>query len=52
MTKSRIALLALIAALVAGFFILDLGQYLTLDYIKSQQAQLDEIGRASCRERV
>ena len=41
MTKSRIALLALIAALVAGFFILDLGQYLTLDYIKSQQAQLD-----------
>ena len=26
---------------MAGFFILDLGQYLTLDYIKSQQAQLD-----------
>jgi len=41
MTKSRIALLLLIASLVAGFFIFDLGQYLTLDYIKSQQAQLD-----------
>ena len=41
MAKSRIALLLLIASLVAGFFIFDLGQYLTLDYIKSQQAQLD-----------
>ncbi len=41
MTKSRIALLVLIASLVAGFFVFDLGQYLTLDYIKSQQAQLD-----------
>lgn len=41
MTKGRVALLVLIALVVAGFFAFDLGQYLTLDYIKSQQAQLD-----------
>jgi len=41
MTKGRVALLVLIALVVAGFFAFDLDQYLTLDYIKSQQAQLD-----------
>ncbi|MFT7469954.1 MAG: pyruvate/2-oxoglutarate dehydrogenase complex dihydrolipoamide dehydrogenase (E3) component, partial [Candidatus Pseudothioglobus sp.] len=43
MKKGRIILLLVIAALVAAFFTLDLGQYLTLDYIKSQQANLDTL---------
>jgi dihydrolipoamide dehydrogenase len=43
MTKGRITLLIIIAALVFAFFALDLGQYLTLDYIKSQQANLDAL---------
>ncbi|MFT5804244.1 MAG: putative membrane protein YdjX (TVP38/TMEM64 family), partial [Candidatus Paceibacteria bacterium] len=43
MTKGRITLLIIIAALVFAFFTLDLGQYLTLDYIKSQQANLDAL---------
>ncbi len=34
---TKLIILAVIAALIAGFFILDLGQYLTLSYLKSQQ---------------
>ena len=34
---SRLLLFAVIAVLVAAYFIFDLGQYLTLDYLKSQQ---------------
>jgi uncharacterized membrane protein YdjX (TVP38/TMEM64 family) len=34
---SRIALVTVIAALVAAYFIFDLGDYFTLDYIKSQR---------------
>lgn len=37
MAKSKLLLIFVIVALVAAFFALDLGQYLTLDYIKSQQ---------------
>ncbi len=33
----KIILLGILATLVAGFFIFDLGQYLTLSYLKSQQ---------------
>lgn len=33
----KLIILAVIVALVAGFFIFDLGQYLTLGYLKSQQ---------------
>ena len=36
----RLALLALILAGVAAFFLLDLGQYLTLTSLKAQQAEL------------
>lgn len=36
-TPARIIVLSVIALLVAGFFFLDLGQYASLDYIKSQQ---------------
>ncbi len=33
----KIIILSVIAILIAGFFIFDLGQYLTLSYLKSQQ---------------
>ena len=36
----KLALLALILAGVVGFFLLDLGQYLTLSSLKAQQAEL------------
>ena len=35
--KSRIVLVAAVLVLVAAFFIFDLGRFLTLDYLKSQQ---------------
>jgi uncharacterized membrane protein YdjX (TVP38/TMEM64 family) len=38
--KSKLLILAVIAAAIASFFIFDLGQYLTLDYLKAQQANL------------
>ncbi|MFA5515083.1 MAG: FAD-dependent oxidoreductase [Desulfuromonadales bacterium] len=34
---ARVVLIVLIAALVGAFFALDLGQYLTLDYLKARQ---------------
>jgi pyruvate/2-oxoglutarate dehydrogenase complex dihydrolipoamide dehydrogenase (E3) component/uncharacterized membrane protein YdjX (TVP38/TMEM64 family) len=36
-TGARILLLLLVIALVAAFFVFDLGQYLSLDYLKSQR---------------
>lgn len=39
---SRTLLVLLIIALVASFFIFDLGQYLTLEYLKSQRQALDD----------
>jgi len=42
MTKTRVLLLLVMLALIASFFVFDIGQYLTLDYLKSQrQALLD-----------
>jgi dihydrolipoamide dehydrogenase len=38
---SRIVLLLVIAALMAAFFIFDLGQYLTLEALKSRQAAIE-----------
>lgn len=38
--NKRIALLALLAAAIAAYFWLDLGQYLSLDAFKAQQAQI------------
>ena len=46
MTKSRLALVALIAALVAAFFVFDLQHYFTLDFFKAQQATIDAYYRA------
>jgi dihydrolipoamide dehydrogenase len=39
--KGRIVLLATLAAVVVAFFTFDLGQYLSLAFFKSQQAQID-----------
>ena len=39
--KSKVVVLLLIALLVAAFFIFDLGRFLTLDYLKSQQRAFD-----------
>jgi len=41
MKTKKIILLILIVLLIAVFFIFDLGQYLNLDYLKSQQSRLD-----------
>jgi len=38
MSKTKLVVLVVIAALVAAFFVLDLKQYFSLDYIKAQQA--------------
>ncbi|MGH8678565.1 MAG: FAD-dependent oxidoreductase, partial [Burkholderiales bacterium] len=45
MEKKQIVLLLLVAALVAAFFVLPVGLYLNLEYLKSQQAALDEYFR-------
>ncbi|MBL8517356.1 MAG: FAD-dependent oxidoreductase [Betaproteobacteria bacterium] len=41
MNKSKLLLLVVVAALVAAFFVFDLGRYLSLDFFKSQQAAID-----------
>jgi pyruvate/2-oxoglutarate dehydrogenase complex dihydrolipoamide dehydrogenase (E3) component/uncharacterized membrane protein YdjX (TVP38/TMEM64 family) len=38
MSKNKILLLVAVAALVVAFFAFDLGRFLSLDYVKSQQA--------------
>jgi dihydrolipoamide dehydrogenase len=37
MNKGKLVVLVVVAALIAAFFIFDLKQYLSLDYVKSQQ---------------
>ncbi|HUP92950.1 MAG TPA: FAD-dependent oxidoreductase [Solimonas sp.] len=41
MKSSRLAVLAVIVLLVAGFFALGLGKYFTLDYFQSQRAAIE-----------
>ncbi len=41
MSKGRIVLLVVIAALVAAFFVFDLKAYFSLEYFKAQQATID-----------
>jgi len=41
MTKGKLVLVAVIAALVAAFFIFDLRQYLSLDYFKASRATIE-----------
>ncbi|HFD31984.1 MAG TPA: pyridine nucleotide-disulfide oxidoreductase [Gammaproteobacteria bacterium] len=43
MSKSKLVLLIILAILVASFFIFDLGQYFTLDYLKSEKDHLTNI---------
>ena len=43
MSRSKILLIVSLALLVGLFFIFDLGQYLTLDYLKSSQAGFAEL---------
>ena len=45
MKPGRIALLALVAALVAAYFAFDLGRFLSLEYFKSQQAAFETFFR-------
>jgi len=41
-SKSRIIVIVLIAVAIAGYFIFDLGQYLTLDFAQSQLSAIQE----------
>ena len=43
MTKGRWLLIVLIAGLVAGYFVFDLGHYFSLGYLKSQQAAIEQL---------
>ena len=41
MSKGKIAVLAVLAALVVAFFAFDLKQYFTIEYFQSQRAAID-----------
>jgi len=43
MNVRKLILLAVFAILIASYFFFDLGQYLSLDYIKNQQASFDAL---------
>ncbi|HXV08164.1 MAG TPA: FAD-dependent oxidoreductase [Burkholderiales bacterium] len=45
MTRSRLALLLVLAALVAAFFVFDLGRFFSLEWFKSQQAAIEAFHR-------
>ena len=47
MNKSKIALLAVIVALIAAFFAFDLGQYFHLEYFRSRQEDIQAYYRAN-----
>ncbi|MBS3929336.1 MAG: FAD-dependent oxidoreductase [Sphingomonadales bacterium] len=47
MQPKRLALLALFIAALTAWFALDLGQYLTLEALKAQQAAIDQFYRAN-----
>jgi len=46
MARSRLVLISVLAALIAAFFAFDLGQYLSLDYFKSQQQAFSDYYQA------
>lgn len=41
--KTKLILVAVVAALIASYFVFDLGQYLSLDYLKSQKDALNQL---------
>ncbi|MBI4205127.1 MAG: FAD-dependent oxidoreductase [Betaproteobacteria bacterium] len=47
MTKSKLTLLIVIAALIVAFFAFDLDRFFTLEFFKSQQAAIDAYVRAN-----
>jgi len=47
MTSSRIILLIFIAAVISAFFYFDLGHYLTLETLKSQQSGIENYRAAN-----
>src|SRR5947207_2677802 len=47
MSRRRLLVAALVLGLIAAFFALDLGQYLQLEYFKSQQSAIEEFRRAN-----
>src|SRR5213594_2590378 len=47
MSRRRLLVAALLLGLIAAFFALDLGQYLRLEYFKSQQSAIEEFRRSS-----
>ena len=47
MTKSKLTLLIVIAALIVAFFAFDLDRFFTLEFFKSQQAAIDTYVRAN-----
>ena len=42
MSKSKVILVLIIVTFIASFFIFDLSQYMSLDYFKSQQAEISQ----------
>jgi len=42
MNRSKLFLLAMLAAVIGAIYYFDVGQYLNLEYFKAQQAQLDD----------
>ena len=46
MKKSKILVVLIVIALIAAFFIFDLGRYFSLDYFKSQQAAIESYYQA------
>jgi pyruvate/2-oxoglutarate dehydrogenase complex dihydrolipoamide dehydrogenase (E3) component/uncharacterized membrane protein YdjX (TVP38/TMEM64 family) len=51
-TRGKLLLIVLIAALIAAFLVFDLGQYFSLPYLKSQQADIEELYRANALQTV
>ncbi len=47
MNKGKLLVLVLVMALIAAFFVFDLGQYLNLAYLKSQQLAIDRYYQAN-----
>ena len=47
MSKSKLILLIVLAAAIAAYFAFDIGQYLSLDYLKARQSELEAFTHAN-----
>ncbi|MFD2231761.1 dihydrolipoyl dehydrogenase [Alkalimarinus sediminis] len=52
MSKSKLVLASIIAVAIAAFLFFDVSQYMTLDYFKSQQAELEQYVEANFGQSV